>query len=82
VTESEQVHVRLSDPGLAHDFVDFLRRADWTARLGDVEAHANGIVVDVDVPSAYDEKKARKALALYLRGWEAVYPGSSAELLD
>jgi hypothetical protein len=30
----------------------------------------------------HDETKARMALALYLRGWEAVYPGSSAELLD
>ena len=76
------MHVRLSDAGLTHEFLDFLQRADWIARPGEVEAHANGIVVDVDVPRAYDETKARKALALYLRGWEAVYPGSSAELLD
>jgi hypothetical protein len=76
------VQVRLSDAGLTHEFLDFLQRADWIARPGEVEAHANGIVVDVDVPRAYDETKARKALALYLRGWEAVYPGSSAELLD
>jgi hypothetical protein len=76
------VQVRLSDPGLVHEFVDFLRRADWIARPGEVEAHANGIVVEVDVPRAYDETKARKALALYLRGWEAVYPSSSAEVLD
>jgi hypothetical protein len=76
------VYVRLSDAGLAHEFLDFLRRADWTARLGEVEAHADGIAVEVEVPESYDETKARKALALYLRGWEAVYPGSAAELLD
>lgn len=76
------MHVRLSDPGLVDEFVDFLRRADWTARPGEVEAHANGIAVEVEVPEAYDETKARMALALYLRGWEAVYPGSSAEVLD
>jgi hypothetical protein len=76
------VQVRLSDPSLADEFLDFLRRADWTARLGEVEAHADGIAVEVDVPATFDETKARAALALYLRGWEAVYPGSSAELLD
>jgi hypothetical protein len=76
------VQVRLSDPGLAGEFVDFLRRADWIARPGEVEAHAAGIVVEVDVPEGYDATKARLALGLYLRGWEAVYPGSSAELLD
>ncbi len=76
------MHVRLSDPGLIDEFVDFLRRADWIARPGEVEAHAARIVVKVEAPDSYDEAKARKALALYLRGWEAVYPGSSAELLD
>jgi hypothetical protein len=76
------VHVRLSDPGLGDEFIDFLRRADWTARLGEVEAHAAGIAVEAEVPESYDEAKARMALGLYLRGWEAVYPGSSAELLD
>ena len=82
VTESERVHVRLSDPDLADEFVDFLRRADWVARPGEVEAHAAWIAVEVDVPAGYDETKARTALTLYLRGWEAVYPGSNAELLD
>jgi hypothetical protein len=76
------VHVRLSDAGLADEFVDFLRRADWNARPGEIVAHAAGIAFEVDVPESYDETKARKALALYLRGWEAVYPGSSAKLLD
>lgn len=74
--------VRLSDPGLAEEFVGFLRRADCIAGLGEVETHAEGIAVEVAVPQAYDEEQARMEVALYLRVWEAVHPGSGAELLD
>jgi hypothetical protein len=76
------VQVRLSDPRLSEEFVVFLRRADCIADVGDVEAHAEGIAVRVDVPKAYDEHQARMEVALYLRVWEAVHPGSGAELLD
>ena len=76
------VHVRLSDPALAEEFLDFLRRADCVADLGQVEAHAEGIAVEVDVPKAYDDGQARMEVALYLRVWEAVHPGSGAEVLD
>ena len=82
VTDSgREVFVRLTDPGLADEFVTFLRRANCVADLGDVEAHADGIAVEVDVPQAYDEAQARLEVALYLRVWEAVHPGSGAELL-
>jgi hypothetical protein len=74
--------VRLTDPSLAEKFVGYLRRADCVADLGDVEAHAEGIAVQVEVPAAYDEEQARMEVALYLRVWEAVHPGSGAELLD
>ena len=74
--------VRLSDAGLSDEFVGFLRRADCVADLGDVEAHAEGIAVEVRVPQAYDEAQARMEVALYLRVWEAVHPGSGAEVLD
>jgi hypothetical protein len=76
------VRVRLSDPGLAEEFIAFLRRADWIAGLGEVEAHAHGITIEVELPEAYGEAKARTEVAIYLRGWEAVYPDSPAELLD
>ena len=76
------MHVRLSDPDLAGEFVVFLRRADCIADVGDVEGHADGIAVEVEVPEAYDEVQARMEVALYLRVWEAVHPGSGAELLD
>jgi hypothetical protein len=74
--------VTFSDPGLAKDFVRYLRRADCVAAIGDVEAHAEGIAVEVEVPKAYDEEQARLEVALYLRVWEATHPGSGAELLD
>jgi hypothetical protein len=82
VEESEFVHVRLSDAGLAEEFLGFLRRAECVAAVGEVEAHAEGIAVRVQVPQAYDEDQARMEVALYLRVWEAVHPGSGAELLD
>jgi hypothetical protein len=76
------VFVRLSDAALADEFVGFLRRADCVANLGDIQAHAEGIGVEVEVPNAYDEKQARMEVTLYLRVWEAVHPGSGAEVLD
>lgn len=76
------VHVRLSNPGLADEFVRFLRGADCIADLGEVAAHADGIAVEVAVPRALDDAQARLEIALYLRVWEAVHPGSGAELLD
>jgi hypothetical protein len=83
VGDSESdVQVRLSDPRLAEEFLGFLRRADCIADLGAVSAHAEGIAVEVDVPSAYDEEQARMEVALYLRVWEATHPGTGAELLD
>jgi hypothetical protein len=74
--------VRLSDASLATKFLGYLRRADCVANLGDIETDADGIAVQVEVPAAYDEEQARMEVALYLRVWEAVHPGSGAELLD
>jgi hypothetical protein len=76
------VNVRLSDPSLTKDFVRFLRRADCIADVGEVSAHAEGIAVAVEVPQAYDEVQGRMEVALYLRVWEALHPGSGAEILD
>ena len=82
VEESEAVQVRLSDPRLSEEFLGFLRRADCIADVGEIAAHAEGIAVEVEVPEAYDAAQGRMEVALYLRVWEAVHPGSGAELLD
>lgn len=73
--------VRLSDPSLADEFLGFLRRAECIADVGEVAAHAEGVAVEVAVPDALDDEQARLEVALYLRVWEAVHPGSGAELL-
>jgi hypothetical protein len=78
----EDVHVRLSDAGLADEFVGFLRRAGCVVGPGEVEGHAEGVVLEVRVPYAYDDQQARLEVGLYLGIWETAYPGSSAELLD
>ena len=75
------MHVRLSDPALADEFIEFLERTDWIVGLGEVEAHAEGISVEVEIPEA-DKTQARAELEVYLRGWETVYPDSVLELLD
>ena len=74
--------VRLFDPGLAEEFLGFLRRADCVASLGEVEAHAEGISLEVEVPDTHDERQARMEVGLYLQAWEALHPGSRARLLD
>jgi hypothetical protein len=73
--------VLLSDPSLPETFLGYLRRADCIVSFGDVDAHAKSVPVVVEVPAAYDEEQARLEIALYLRIWEAVHPGSRAELL-
>jgi hypothetical protein len=77
-----QMVVLLSDPSFAEAFLGYLRRADWIASFGEVDSHARGVAVLVEIPSAYDEEQARLEVDLYLRIWEAVHPGSGAELLD
>jgi hypothetical protein len=72
----------LNDPSLAETFLGYLRRADCIASFGEVDAPAKGIAFVVEVPAAYDEEQARLEVGLYLRIWEAVHPGSGAELLD
>ena len=74
--------VRLSDPSLAEKFLGYLRRADCIARLGEVDAHGAGVAVSVEVPAAYDEEQARLEVAVYLRVWEAVHPGTEVQLVD
>ena len=76
------MRVRISDPSLAEELLGFLRRADCIADVGNVEAHAEGIAVEVEVPQAYDDHQARMEVSLYLRVWEAMHPGSGVELLE
>ena len=76
------MRVRIRDPRGAELVRGFLGRADCIADVGDVQAHAEGIAVQVEVPRAYDDQQARMEVSLYLRVWEAMHPGSGVELLE
>jgi hypothetical protein len=74
--------VQLSDPNLVEKFLGYLRHADCVAALSERDGQGAGVAVHVEVPAACGEEQARLEVALYLRVWEAVHPGSGAELLD
>ena len=76
------LRVRISEPGVAEARPGARRRAECSAAVGDVQAHAEGIAVQVEVPQAYDDQQARMEVSLYLRVWEAMHPGSGVELLE
>ena len=73
--------MRLSDASFAESFLGFLRRAGCAVDAGEVSAHRHGVALAVELPAAYDAAQARLELALYLLVWEAVHPGSGAEVL-
>ena len=76
------MRVRIRAPRRAVARLGVRRRAECIADGGDVQAHAEGIAVQVEVPRAYDDQQARMEVSLYLRVWEAMHPGSGAELLE
>jgi hypothetical protein len=75
------MRIRVEDPQLVDELVHHLRRAGCVAVPSDVEAHGDGITVDVQLPAALDEEQARMELELYLKVFEATHPGRAASLL-
>lgn len=73
--------MRLSDASFAEHFLGFLRHAGCIVDPGGVSAHGHAVALSVELPTAYDEAQARMELALYLLAWDAVHPGSGAEVL-
>jgi hypothetical protein len=73
--------IRVEDPYLVDDLVQHLRRSGCVATLSDVEAHGDGLTVDVEVPAALDEEQARMEVELYLKVFEVTHPGNRADLL-
>jgi hypothetical protein len=66
------LRVKLSDPALVDDLVDFLSRCGCIAQAGDETT------VLVSIPKSLREDAAERELDLYLRVWEAVHPHASA----
>jgi hypothetical protein len=73
--------IRVDDPQLVDDLVHHLRRSGCVATASAVEAHGEGITVDVQIPAALDQEQARMEVELYLKVFEATHPGRSASLL-
>jgi hypothetical protein len=69
------VRVKLSDPSLVDDLVDFLRRS------GCVAQPAEETIVSVSIPKSLREDAAELELDLYLRVWEATRPEAEARRL-
>jgi hypothetical protein len=65
------LRVKLSDPALVDDLVDFLRRSGCVAQPAE-EA------IVVSIPKSLREDAAELELDLYLRVWEATQPDARA----
>ena len=73
--------IRVDDPQLVDELVHHLRRSGCVASASEVEAHGDGITVDVQIPAALDKQQARMEIELYLRVFEATHPGRATTLL-
>jgi hypothetical protein len=65
--------IRLSDPSLIGDLLEFLRAREC------VVEPASEDTLDVELPVAMRDDAAALELDLYLRVWEATHPGVLAE---
>jgi len=70
------LHVFLSDHAALRGLQEFLRRADCVAE----QARAHEL--DVYVPSAPNERQARRELEIYLTVWQVSNPGIEAYVID
>jgi hypothetical protein len=73
--------IRVDDPQLVDELVQHLRRSGCVATASEVEAHGDGITVDVQLPAALDQEQARMEIELYLKVFEATHPGRITSLL-
>ena len=77
----QHMKIRVEDPELVDALVHHLRRSGCIATPSEVEAHVEGITVDVRVPAALDAEQERMEVEVYLRVFEATHPGKAAALL-
>jgi len=70
------VRVRISQPALVPDLVEFLRRASCETDS------VRGPVLDVRMPFAGDRLRARRDLGLYLAAWGGLHPPVEVTIID
>jgi hypothetical protein len=68
--------VRVSNPALVKDLIEFLGRARCKT------AGVHGSVLDVEVPGISDTTVARRDLNLYLAAWRGLHPPAEARIID
>jgi hypothetical protein len=71
-----EMKVRVSNPALVQDLVEFLGRARCRT------AGVHGAVVEVELPGVSDSNVARRDLGLYLAAWRGLHPPAEARILD
>lgn len=70
------MRIRVSQPALVPDLVEFLGRAFCTTQC------VRGSVVDVALPTVPDGARARRDLDLYLAAWCGLHPPVQATIID
>jgi hypothetical protein len=73
--------IRVDDPQLVDDLVHHLRRSGCVATPSEVQAHGDGVLLDVRIPAALDDEQARLEIELYLKVFEATHGGGATTLL-
>jgi hypothetical protein len=70
------MRIRVSQPALVPDLVEFLSRALCTTEA------VHGSVLEVALPSVTDGARARRDLDLYLAAWRGLHPLVQATIID
>jgi hypothetical protein len=70
------MHVYISDPALLRNLEEFL------TRTGCVAEQSRSHELDVSVPSAPDERQARRELNVCLASWQALNRGVEAYIVE
>jgi hypothetical protein len=70
------MQVRISNPALLPDLVEFLGRASCVA------AHRRGCTLEAELPHTRGPEQARRELELYLAAWRGLHPGVVVELVE
>jgi hypothetical protein len=70
------MQVRISDPALLSDLIEFLGRPSCVA------IHRRRCTVEVELPHANGPAQARRELELYLAAWRGLHPHVTTELVE
>lgn len=69
------MRLRLTDPALVDDLLDFLGRTECCVRRA-------GDEIEISVPRARDQEEGRREVDLYLAAWRAMNPGARVDVVD